>query len=206
MGRSYAFCTLVIAVLLLAAPRTASAQSRVPRFDAGGQIVATAWDQFEASDFGFGGRFAWHPHRLLAAEAELDLYPGDFPGGRAFSGRRVEGLFGVTAGPRFARVRLFGKLRAGFVRVEEAPEPFACILIFPPPLACTLAAGRTLPAIDVGGGIEASVTPRTFIRVDAGDRMTRYPGPAFDGQGVIRDSFVGHDFRFAAGIGVRFSP
>ena len=58
-------------------------------------------------------------------EAEFDLYSGDFPEGRAFSRRRVEGLFGVTAGPRVGRARLFGRLRTGFLRVEAAPEPFA---------------------------------------------------------------------------------
>ena len=102
------------------------------------------------------------------------------------------------------RARLFGKLRTGFLRVEAAPEPFACILIFPPPLACTLGAGRTLAVLDAGGGIEVAVTPRTFIRLDAGDRMIRYPGPAFTADGVQQNSFVGHDFRFAAGAGVRF--
>ncbi len=145
MGRLSGFRALVIgAAVLLAGWRTASAQGSHPPFDAGGQIVAASLEQFDGSDFGFGGRFAWHPLALLGVEAELDLYPGEFPEGRAFSRRRVEGLFGVTAGPRFDRVRLFGKLRAGFLRVGEAPRPFACILIFPPPLACTLAAGHTL--------------------------------------------------------------
>ena len=161
-------------------------------------------EQFDGSDFGFGGRFAWHPLALLGVEAELDLYPGEFPEGRAFSRRRVEGLFGVTVGPRFDRVRLFGKLRAGFLRVGEAPRPFACILIFPPPLACTLAAGHTLAVIDAGGGIEASVTPRTFVRVDAGRPDDAVSGPVVRCRRRQRDSFVGHDFRFSAGAGVRF--
>jgi len=202
LGR--ALSLVIGATLGLAAPRAALAQGGQPRFDAGGQIVAAASGPFEGNDIGAGGRFAWHPLALLGVEAELDLYPGEFPEGRAFSRRRVEGLFGVTAGPRLGRARLFGKLRTGFLRVGEAPEPFACILIFPPPLACTLAAGATLAVFDAGGGIEASVTPRTFIRVDAGDRMTRYSSPSFDAGGVIRDSFVGHEFRFAAGAGFRF--
>jgi hypothetical protein len=33
----------------------------------------------------------------------------------------------------------------------------------------------------------------------------RYPGPAFDSDRMIReDSFFAHEFRFAAGAGVRF--
>jgi len=205
MGWPAGFRALVIgSAVLLTGLRLASAQSSHPRFDAGGQVVAASWDQFDGSDFGVGGRFAWHPLRLLGVEAEIDLYPGEFPEGRAFSRRRVEGLFGVTAGPRFDRVRLFGRLRAGFLRVDEAPGPLLCILIFPPPLSCSLAAGDTLPIVDAGGGIEVSVTPRTFIRVDAGDRMTRYPGPSFDAGVVRSDDFFGHDFRFSAGAGLRF--
>jgi hypothetical protein len=204
MGQRHIIGALVVwSAAMLAGPRGAAAQGQ-PRFDAGAQVVAAAWQQFDGSDLGVGGRFAWHPATLLGVEAEFDLYPGEFPEGRAFSRRRVEGLFGVTAGPRLGRARLFGKLRTGFLRVEAAPEPFACILIFPPPLACTLGAGRTLAVLDAGGGIEVAISARTFIRVDAGDRMIRYPGPALTLDGVEQNSFFGHDFRLAAGAGVRF--
>ena len=89
--------------------------------------------------------------------------------------------------------------------MQQAPQPFACILIFPPPLSCTLGAGRTLPAFDLGGGVEVDVAPRTFLRIEAGDRMLKYPGAAFDGNGVLRnDASYAHGLRFAAGAGVRF--
>jgi len=117
----------------------------------------------------------------------------------------VEGLFGVTAGPRFGRVRVFGAFGAGFLHVEEARGLLVCVLIFPPPLSCTLAAGATLTIVNLGGGVEAAVTPRTFIRVDAGDRLTRYPAPAIDFEGSRRDEpFFEHGFRFTAGAGWRF--
>jgi hypothetical protein len=49
------------------------------------------------------------------------------------------------------------------------------------------------------------VTPRTFIRVEGGDRMVKYPGPAIDDEGIHQsDSFYGQGFRFAAGVGMRF--
>ena len=114
---------MTCAAALLAVSRDASAQAGQTRFDAGAQIAAASSQQFEGSDFGVGGRFAWHPLSLLGVEAELDLYPGEFAEGRAFSRRRVEGLFGVTAGPCFDRVRLFGKLRAGFLHRDGAPGP-----------------------------------------------------------------------------------
>lgn len=189
-------------VLLCATPATAQ---RNP-FEAGVQIAAASMPHFEGSDFGVGGRLAWHVDDLIAFEGELNLFPGNYPDeGRAFSRRRVEGLFGLTAGLRFDRMRPFAKFRAGFVDVGQAPEPFPCIRIFPAPLECTLAEGRTLAAMDVGGGIDLNVTPRTFVRVEAGDRIVKYPGPAFDPENVRRDeAFFGHAFRFAAGAGVRF--
>jgi hypothetical protein len=127
------------------------------------------------------------------------------PEGTAISSNRVEGLFGVTAGPRLGRWRPFARLRPGFLRIGEAPEPVACILIFPPPLSCTLAGGRTLFALDVGGGVSVDVAPATSLRIDIGDRITRYPGPAFGrGRRVHDAAFHGHDLRVAVGAAWRF--
>jgi hypothetical protein len=176
------------------------------RFEAGAQVVASTVPGFDGSDLGFGGRLAWRADDVLSFEGELNLFPGKFPDtGIAISRRRIEGLFGLTAGVQLGRLRPFAKFRAGFVDVQQAPEPFACILIFPPPLSCTLGAGRTLPAFDLGGGVQIDVTPRTFVRVEGGDRMVKYPGPAIDDDGIHQDeSFFGHGFRFSAGVAVRF--
>jgi len=198
----------VIAAVVLFASMWAAPASAQPsqRFEAGVQAVAASMPAFEGSDFGIGGRLAWRTDDVLSFEAELNLFPGEYPdNGLAFSRRRVEGLFGLTAGLAFGRVRPFAKFRAGFLDVEQVGQGFPCILIFPPPLSCTLAAGRTLPVFDVGGGVQVDVTSKTFIRVEAGDRMLKYPGPAIDGSGARQDeSFYGHGLRLSAGAGVRF--
>jgi hypothetical protein len=191
---------LVVALLVIAAP--AQAQQR---FAAGAQVAIARSGEFDATDTGIGGRVAWNALDLVSAEAELNVYPRTFPASRStsFSSGRVEGLFGVTAGPRFARARPFAKFRPGFVRFRG--RTIACILIFPPPLACQLAAGRTVFALDVGGGVDLSAGPRTFVRIDAGDRMLKYPGPSFRPRArVAQDAFFSHDFRMSAGAGVRF--
>jgi hypothetical protein len=195
-------CALATAVLLRAG--AAAAQDR--RLEAGVQVASAQSGQFDAADAGVGGRIAWRPTSLLGVEAELNLFPGRFPDRRPFSRARVEGLFGVTAGVALGRLRPFGRLRPGFVDVREAPAPFPCILIYPPPLACALAGGRTLFALDAGGGMEVTLTPRTFVRLDLGDRLVRYPGPALemDPRRIHEGSFFGHDFRLATGAGVRF--
>lgn len=193
---------VAMAVIAIASSQQATAQGR---FDVGAQVVSAESDQFDESEVGFGGRVAWYPVSLVGIEAEVNLFPTEFPDQVPFSGRRVEGLFGVTVGPRLGFIRPFAKFRPGFVNMSEAPEPFACIAIFPPPLACSLAAGQTLAAFDIGGGLEVLVTPRGFVRVDVGDRMIRYRGPVFDSQQQVRDdTFYGHDVRVAVGAGVRF--
>jgi hypothetical protein len=61
--------------------------------------------------------------------------------------------------------------------------PFSCVATFPPPLSCTLAGGRTLFALNAGGGVELFPSPRTVFRATISDRIVRYPGPAFDTSG-----------------------
>jgi hypothetical protein len=194
------FVCFVVSLVFVSSTGRAFAQ----RFDAGAQISAAHSSEFDAGDVGFGGRFAWRPVDLIGVEAEMNLYPRRFPSSRsvAFSSGRVEGLFGVTAGPRFARVRPFAKLRPGFLTFRR--QTIACILIFPPPLSCQLAAGRTVFALDAGGGIELFPTGRTVVRIDAGDRLLKYPGPSFRNGRATQESFFSHDFRFSAGAGLRF--
>ena len=205
-------CVIAIAVLGWASSH-AAAQSGLPRatstgelrFELGVHLSSVASSEFDEADIGIGGRFSWHPITLIGLEAEMTIYPRDFPDGRAFSRGRDEGLFGVTVGPRLGRLRPFARVRAGFMRFQEAPQPFPCIRIFPPPLRCSLASGRTARAVDIGGGVELFATRRTFFRIDAGDLLLRYPGPVFDSQRTPRqDGFVSHNLRLAAGGGFRF--
>jgi hypothetical protein len=194
-----------VAFTLSAAASSVHAQPSTPRFEAAAHVVTANSSQFDVTDIGAGGRFAWRPTTLLGVEAELNLFPREFPNDNGFSAGRAEALFGATAGPQLGRVRPFVKARPGLLRFSGPSEPVACILIFPPPLSCTLAAGRTLFALDIGGGIELSAGGNAFARIDAGDRLIRYPGTVFDNNFVARDSsFFSHDFRFTAGAGVRF--
>jgi hypothetical protein len=189
--------------LFFASPLWAQTDDRV--FRVGGQLATIASGEFDGAEVGVGGRLSWHPFPLVAFDGELTFYPGDFPDTPAFSASRFEGLFGATVGPRLGGVRPFAKVRPGFVSFAEAPEPFACILIFPPPLNCSMASGPTLFALDVGGGVEWFASGRTFVRVDVGDRAVRYPSPAIDNEGTVRDNdFFGHDFRFTVGGGFTF--
>lgn len=196
-------CVLFVLAALAAASSVWAQEARP--FEAGVQVTVATVGELDATDVGVSGRLAWFPVAAIGVEGEIGLSPSDIPDSVAISSSRVEGLFGVTVGPQRGRLRPFARVRPGFLRVGEAPAPVACILIFPPPLSCTLAGGRTLFVADVGGGVSIDVTPRTSLRVDLGDRMTRYPGPSFSRDREVHDaSFFGHDFRLAIGAAWRF--
>ena len=195
---------LVMAITLVLA-QSAAAQTPEPAFEAGATFVTTESGQFHTNDVGVGGWLGWRVRPLIGLEGELTYHANPFGEASSFSAGRIEGLFGVTIGPRLGWLRPFATVRPGFVTYRAAAEPFACIAIFPPPLSCTLAEGRTLFAFDVGGGLEFSLATRSVIRVTLSDRIVRYPAPAFDTSGERHDdSFTGHDLRFAVGVGVRF--
>jgi hypothetical protein len=180
------------------------AQTSQP-FEVGAQVTSVNVGELDSTDVGIGGRASWHPSRLIGVEGELNYYGSDIPDRTAISGNRVEGLFGITAGPRLGLLRPFARLRPGFVRFGSSPAPVACVLIFPQPLSCALAGGDTLLALDVGGGVELFTPGQTFLRLDVGDRMVRYLGPAIDRSGDVHDdNFIGHDLRLAIGAGWRF--
>ena len=196
---------IMMLLVAVAVARSAAAQPVEPPFDVSGTFVITDSGQFNTRDVGFGGRLGWRISPVLGVEGELTYHSDPFNDAVPFSAGRVEGLFGATIGPRLGALRPFATVRPGFVRYRAADEPIACIAIFPPPLSCTLAAGRTLFAFDVGGGVEFSPSVRTLIRATLSDRMVRYPGPAFDTSGEAHeDGFAGHDLRFALGAGFRF--
>src|SRR5215510_7613487 len=194
---------LFLAVCVLFAPASALAQSDSAEFELGGQFAIAKSSEFDAVDLGFGGRFAWLPGDVLGLESEFNFYSNGFPSAFPFTHRRTEGLFGATVGPTLGPVRPFGKARAGFLNIKGAPEAIICLLIFPPPIACELETGRTLPVFDLGGGFEL-LSSRVFSRFDIGDRLIRYPGPVLSRRGVRDDAFFSHDLRLGAGAGVRF--
>jgi hypothetical protein len=191
----------VLVILAVAVP------ARAQSFEAGIHVASASWSEFDGTDLGVGGRLSWLPVSMLGVDADLTVYPSDFPPDTSvpFSGRRFEGLFGVTIGPRLGAVRPFAKAGAGFLQIGDTPVAFACIAIFPPPLACTLAGGDTLAAYEIGGGVAVNAGSRTFVRVDVADRMLSYPGPTLRADlSRADDGFVGHALRFTIGGGIRF--
>jgi hypothetical protein len=184
---------------------TALAQSREPRVQAGVQLSTVKVGEFDARDTGAGVLVDVRALGPVWAEAALVRYSGEFPGSRGFSQSRVEGLFGGSVGPTIGRLRPFAKAGAGFLRYSGSDGPVVCIAIFPPPLSCQLAAGRTLPAYELGAGVAIFPGSLTFARVEVSRRFVRYPGPSFTSAGgVQQDDFYGRDLRVGFSAGLRF--
>jgi len=198
---------LFLVSLICIVPSFALAQSGDDRkLEVGGQLAVTDLAELETTDFGFGGRFGFRATSLFTFEGELNFFPSDIPDEVSVTSSRLEGLIGVKVGPRFDRFSVFGKVRPGFVQFGEAPEPIPCILIYPPPLSCALAAGETVFALDLGGGLELYPTEQSLVRFDVSDLMLQYSGPVLtrDREAVTEDGFWGHNLRISIGAGFRF--
>jgi hypothetical protein len=193
-----------ILFFLFAFPCLAAAQTGERPIRLGAIVASVASSEFDSTDAGLGVQATWHPTPLIGAEVEVVIHPADL-GDPAFSSGRIETLFGVSVGPRIGRWRPFAKVRSGILRYGQSPEPIACITVFPAPVECTLASGRTVAAFDFGGGVERFVGDRTFVRFDAGDRMLTFPGPVRDSAGAAHeDGYFAHDLRIAVSAGIRF--
>jgi hypothetical protein len=190
----------IIGVLLVAGP--APAQDR--RGDVSLQASVRRLRAFDETEAGLGLRLSYRLSRWFAADGEVSLFPAEV-GSPAFSGSRLEGLAGLRVGPRLGRTGGYVAVRGGAVRFSEAPAPFPCILIFPPPLECAMAGGETVPSVQVSAGFEAYPSERLVVRLEAGDQLLRYPGPAFTrDRESFDDGLWSHNFKVSASVGLRF--
>jgi hypothetical protein len=192
----------VAGLLWLACSSLASAEE--PRTDASLAAGATRFSEFEDTGVAMTASVSRRVVGWLALEAQLGFSPSDL-GRPPFSASRVEVFLGARAGSRLGPLRWFAAARPGFLRLAKAEEPFACILIYPPPLECTLQSGRTLPALQLGAGLEAHPGARALVRIEVGGLLLRYPGPAFTrNRETFDDALWSWNPRASVSLGVRF--
>jgi hypothetical protein len=96
------FRVLSAFAVLVFAPLSVFAQTE-SQYQIGVHVTTATSSEFDATDVGIGALVSWRPGGLFGADAELTFYPSDFADEPAFSASRVEGLFGITVGPRIAR-------------------------------------------------------------------------------------------------------
>jgi hypothetical protein len=190
------FIAAILAVSAVAAV-PASAQS-IEGFEIGAHVTTLRLSGIDATDVGFGARLGWNLSNRVALEAEGDF----FPTGRnnvMRGGRKILLLFGPKVGWRGRRVGAFAKIRSGIARVGKGRQVNVCVAIFPQPEGCY--GGETRLAFDLGGAIEMYISPRSILRVDVSDLLTRL-GPTSSRFG--RNGDVAHDLLVGAGVGFRF--
>ncbi len=70
---------------------------------------------------------------------------------------------------------------------------------------CAIAGGDTLPTVQLSAGFELFASDRLVVRVEAGDQLQRYSGPAFTAdRDVIDKGLWSHNFKATASVGWRF--
>lgn len=174
-------------------------------FEVAIQGAVTDRREVEATDFGFGLRPSLRLAAWIAIDAEATLAPGELGGSRPFSGSRTEFLGGLRFGRDLGRSGAYGLLRGGVVQFGEPDAPIPCILIFPPPLTCSIAQGDTVPAFEFGAGYQHTITERARLFVELRDQMVKYEGPVMDAGFEPRlESFWSHNPRLTFGVGWAF--
>jgi hypothetical protein len=175
----------------------ARAQSGEPRVEVGGQFAFIHFRDLSSNDAGFGGHITYHLNTFIAIEGELNVFPGDknsidFFSGLSQGGRKVEGLVGVLTGFRGDKFGIYGKFRPGFLHLGR-----------------DLAGdknGNTDFAMDVGAVVEYYPTRHTFLRLDLGDTIVRFPGSTVNVGGTLFSipAAYSNNLQVNIGGGVRF--
>lgn len=195
-------------LMLLLWSNVVLAQDKPGRFEIGANL--TAIRNFElSSEVGLGteGDFNFTQH--FALDAAMDWLPSN-----TFEGKTLVGLFGLKAGKRFNHFGLFGKVRPGFITIDNQLR--GVVIDVSNPASFSDRFGRlTQPALDLGGVAEYYPAKHWAFRWDVGDTLLfeergpvinviAPPGfPPF----VVSPPSPGHtinQFQFSTGVHYRF--
>lgn len=232
------FTSLILTTVLLnpaiwAQTSDDSDDSKVKRFEVGGQISGLLINRIDASDevfrqfgfpestknyrfldIGFGGRFTYNVNRRLAFEGEVNYFPSsptvnELVAARKFAnvpysgGKKAQFLGGVKYGFRHSKYGFFGKIRPGAIRFTAYPK----------------VAGRFVSPMSDDVLVFSTEVPATFFNVDVGGVFEYYPNrrTVFRvdvGDTIIRynaqqpkeinPSFTRHNLQTSVGFGFRF--
>ena len=189
--------------LLLCLAWAAQAQTQLAehRFEVGALYTALDFKTFDETINGLGGRVGYNFNDHLALDAEASFFPEQHLGNDQF-GQKGQAFLGVKAGARSKHVGAFAKLRPGVMFIGEFITGFDC--------SRSGVVTRCQPehhnfALDAGGVLEFYPSPRSIIRLDAGDTIIRERQTAF---GFFNPSTTtgqtAHNFQVSVGFSYRF--
>ena len=205
--RLVAPCRTVLVVLMAVTAGSSRAMAQTPAVEVGGHVGVLRLSELDTTDTGVGADAVFHVAPALAIDGAFTWFPGSdaATGGLGLGQQRTLGLAGLRTGFSAGTVDLFARGRAGYLHFGSQPVT-VCILIFPPPLSCQLAAGYTAFAAEVGGGASVGLIPSGRLRasLEAGDLMVRYGFTAFRPGGTTTDGFISHNLLVTIGAAWRF--
>jgi hypothetical protein len=200
-------CRTMLIVLMAVMAGSSRAMAQTPAAEIGGHVGVLRLSELDTTDTGVGADAVWHVAPAFAIDGAFTWFPGSdaSTGGLGRRQQRTLGLAGVRTGVTAGTVDLFARARGGFLRFGSEPAT-VCILIFPTPLSCQLAAGYTAFAAEVGGGASVGLIPSGRLRasLEAGDLMVRYGFTSFRPGGTTSDGFLSHNLLLTIGAAWRF--
>lgn len=183
-------------------------QDKPGRFEIGANL--TSIRNFDlSSEVGLGAEGDFNFGRHFALDAAVDWLPSN-----TFKGKTLVGLFGVKAGKRFNHFGLFGKVRPGFITIDNQLRGGVIDLTSPGSFSDRF--GRlTQPALDLGIVAEYYPAKHWAFRWDVGDTLLfEEHGPVFSVIAppgfppfVVASPLPGHttnQFQFTMGVHYRF--
>jgi hypothetical protein len=192
--------------LALAAP--AIGQSDNNRFEGGVFATGAFLSQIGTRDAGvgtdvggIGGRLVYRRLTYVDLDGDVALLPGN----SATTGTKLQGFLGVKAGPRFSKLGVFVKARAGFIYFSR--DPFG-VATLSSGLFSTDRASSTEPSVDIGAVIEYYTNRGAIVRLDAGDTMIRYASRLVQTSSFLpavrAGGFTTHNVQISLGVTFRF--
>ncbi|HUL35363.1 MAG TPA: outer membrane beta-barrel protein [Candidatus Eisenbacteria bacterium] len=171
-------CVGLFGLLFLLCAARASAQDRYSRLEFGAQystVRLTNYDLGGTNYSGFGARIDWNLNRRLALESQVDFFPEHaVPLITIQGGQTLQAVFGVRAKViQTRRLSVFGLVRPGLFHFTDVLYPNA---------GSTSGFGtqpETHFVLNLGGGLEYSLTPRWALRADIEGNPYRVPNSTF---------------------------
>ncbi|HJQ34774.1 MAG TPA: outer membrane beta-barrel protein [Pyrinomonadaceae bacterium] len=204
--RNRIFFTLLF--MLLLAPAAARAQTGAApdvgehKTEVGAFYTGVNLEDFGETVNGLGGRFGYNFNRHFALDTELSFFPETHLGNSQV-GQKMQAFAGVRAGARSRYVGVFAKARPGVMFIGEITSGFNCNSTS---FGQTCRPSHNNFALDAGGVLEFYPSPRTIIRLDAGDTIVRIrsaTGSLILGS-LTPTTDTTHNFQFSVGFGYRF--
>lgn len=220
---------LILNLMVSAQSAESSDDSKVKKFEVGGQFTilrrsdadvtsevfslngfgSRNYKSAKLNEFGIGGRFTFNFNKNVAVESEANFFrniekpPFVIGVGQRISqpgGRKFQAVFGPKIGIRKKKFGVFGKVRPGFISIDEynvisqigQPNNFFIL---------SSVKNATFFNVDVGGVFEYYPTRRTVFRVDVGDTIIHYNSQQ---PKDLNPSITRHNLQTSFGFGIRF--